>query len=169
MNTTNEATNAIISNVTLMWVHLDKPVSPFGTEQYDLMIQVPKKREKEIAVYGKTKDVLKDGKPTGMVSLNLKKKAFKADGTPAAKVKVVDAQKNEIANPSIVGNGSEGNIKVMLRPYQIKGPNGKVTKSGTQVMLSAVQVTKLVKYEPSGGAYDFDAVDGDTVDTNQDF
>lgn len=153
----NETTNVILSNVQLFWAKLDKPVEPFGTPQYELQVQVPKKREKELSVYGKTK-----AGENGMVAINFKKKAFKADGTPAAKVNVVDSKKEPMDSKSI-GNGSTGNVKLMLRPYEIKGPTGKVTKSGTSVALSAVQVTKLVKYEPKSDNFvDFD-VEGSDV------
>jgi len=148
----NEATNVILKDVTLFWPKLDKPVEPFGTLQYELQVQVPKKREKEISAYGKVK-----AQEGGMVSINLRKKAEKADGTPAAKVRVVDASKEPL-DPKLIGNGSKGNVILMLKDYQIKGPRGNVTKEGTSVMLTAVQVTELVEYERknSGDFVDFD-------------
>jgi hypothetical protein len=103
----------------------------------------------------------KDGKDTGKVSINLKKKALKKDGTDAAKVRVVDTKKNPI-DPKTIGNGSKGNVMLFLQEYQIKAPNGKVTKEGTSVMLVAVQVTDLVKYEPKSDNYtDFDYEDSE--------
>ena len=49
----------------------------------------------------------------------------------------------------------------MLKDYEIKAPNGKVTKSGTTVTLTAVQVTDLVKYVPKNSNFvDFDEVEG---------
>ena len=153
----NNARNEIIKDVELHWCKLDKPVSPFGTEQYEISIQVPKKRSSELAVYGNPKPVKdRDGKDTGRVSINLKKKALKKDGTDAAKVRVVDTKKESI-DPKSIGNGSKGNVMVYLQDYQIKAPNGKVTKEGTSVMLVAVQVTDLVKYEPKSDNFtDFD-------------
>ena len=59
----------------------------------------------------------------------------------------------------------------MQRPYEIKAPNGKVTKSGISTVLSAVQITDLIKYEPKGGM-DFDAIDGgddESTNDNSDF
>lgn len=154
----NEPTNVIIKDVKLFWSKLNKPVDPFGTLQYEIQIQVPKKREKELAQYGKTK-----AQEGGMVSLNLKKKAEKADGTPAAKVRVVDASKQPL-DSKLIGNGSTGNVMLMLKDYQIKGPSGKVTKEGTSVMLTAVQVTDLIKYVPkkSENFVDFDEEESDT-------
>ena len=158
--------NEILSNVELHWCKLDKPVSPFGTEQYEISVQVPKKRASELEAYGKVKAVKdKDGKDTGKVSINLKKKALKKDGTDAAKVRVVDTKKNPI-DPKTIGNGSKGNVMLFLQDYQIKAPNGKVTKEGTSVMLVAVQVTDLVRYErKSENFVDFD-VEGASVDTD---
>jgi len=160
-----ESTSSIIKDVTLMWVHLEKPVSPFGDEVYDLRIDVPKKRIKELEQYGKPKVVMLDGAPTGMVSINLKKKAFLKDGGPAKKVRVVDANKAPMTDLGSIGNGSKGNVMVIQRPFEIKAPNGKVTKSGTATMLIAVQVTDLKKYEPTS-SMDFDSAGGDDNDEN---
>lgn len=148
-----EGTNVIIRNVKLYWAKLDKPVDPFGTLQWELTIQVPKKRESKVASLGK----VKEGFEKGTVAVALKKKALKADGTEAAKVDVVDANKQPL-DSKLIGNGSTGNIIVFQRPYEIKAPNGKVTKSGTTTMLTKVQVTELVKYErKSDNFVDFDA------------
>jgi len=153
----NNGTNVIIKDVELHWVKLDKPVSPFGVEQFEISVQVPKKRSTELAVYGTVKPVKdRDGKDTGRVGINLKKKAFKKDGTEAAKVRVVDTKKEAI-DSKIIGNGSKGNVMVYLQDYQIKAPNGKVTKEGTSAMLIAVQVTDLIRYEPKSDNFtDFD-------------
>lgn len=159
MSNINEATNAIIKNVELFWAKLDKPVEPFGTKQWEIQIRFPKKRIKEMEQYGKVKET----DETGVYSVNLKKKAIKADGTPAMKVDVVgttiDPETEEPVriDPKTIGNGSIGNVKVMLREYQIKGPKGNVTKEGTQVMLVKVQITDLVKYTPkSVNDFDYD-------------
>jgi len=154
----NEVRNVILSNVDLYWAKLnpEKPVSPFGTEQWELTVQVPKKREREIAGFGN----VKEGFEKGTVAVNLKKKAQKKDGTPAAAVRVVDAKKQPL-DPKLIGNGSKGNVMLMLKDYEIKAPNGKVTKSGTTVTLTAVQVTDLVKYVPKNNNFvDFDEVEG---------
>jgi len=163
MTTTTKPTegfNTILRDVKLYWAKLDKPVDPFGTLQWELTIQVPKKREAEIASFGK----VKEGFDKGTVAVALKKKALKADGTEAAKVGVVDANKQPL-DSKLIGNGSLGNIIVFQRPYEIKAPNGKVTKSGTSTMLTKVQVTELVKYErKSDNFVDFDT-ELDTSDT----
>lgn len=158
MSNTNEATNEIIKDVTLFWAKLGKPVDPFGELQWEIQIRFPKKRIKEMEQYGKVKET----DEAGVYSVNLKKKAIKKDGTPAMKVKLVNKSGAEV-DPGTLGNGSTGNVKVMLRDYQIKGPNGKVTKEGTQVMLVAVQVTDLIKYVPKN-TNDFDYDDEEEVD-----
>jgi hypothetical protein len=160
MTQANNSSNVIIKDVALFWAKLDKPVSPFGVDQYELQIQGDKKREKEFSQFGKVKPV--EG---GKISVNLKKKAFKKDGTEAAKVRVVDAGKKEL-DPKLIGNGSIGNVMVYCSPYEIKLPNGKISKSGTSTMLVAVQVTDLIRYErKSDNFVDFD-VEGASVDTD---
>lgn len=150
--TQTEGSNVIIRDVQLYWAKLDKPVDPFGTLQWELTIQAPKKREAELANFGK----VKEGFEKGTIAVALKKKALKADGTDAAKVAVMDSSKNPL-EAKLIGNGSTGNVMVFQRPYEIKAPNGKVTKSGTTTMLNKVQVTNLVKYErKSDNFVDFD-------------
>lgn len=157
---TQESTNSIIKNVQLFWAKLDKPTDPFGDMIYQLQIRTSdKSRMKEFDSYGKAK-VNDDG----TIQVNLKKKAFKRDGTEAQKVRVVDSNKLPL-DPSIIGNGSTGNVIVMQQPFEMKTPSGKVTKSGISTMLIAVQVTNLVKYEPKN-SIDFDTVD--TPNTNDD-
>lgn len=167
-NNQTEGSNVIIRDVKLYWAKLDKPVDPFGTLQWELTVQVPKKREAEIASLGK----VKEGFEKGTVAVALKKKALKADGTEAAKVGVVDANKQPL-DSKLIGNGSTGNIIVFQRPYEIKAPNGKVTKSGTTTMLIKVQVTNLVKYErKSDNFVDFDdegEMSGAAIESNDDF
>ena len=146
---TTEKSNVIIKNVELRWAKLSTPVAPFGTEQWELQIVGDKSRMKEFEQFGKVK-------PTddGRISVNLKKKAKKADGTPAEPVRLVNAAKEPIENRSSVGNGSMGNVMVFLRPYEMMG------RSGTSVMLVAVQVTKLVEYKATG--VDFDALEDES-------
>jgi len=163
----NEGFNTLVRDVKLYWAKLDKPVDPFGTLQWELTIQVPKKRESEISSFGK----VKEGFDKGTVAVALKKKANKADGTAAAKVQVVDINK-EPFDSKLIGNGSTGNIIVFQRPYEIKAPNGKVTKSGTSTMLTKVQVTTLVEYERKSSSFvDFDDTESDTKTntSNDDF
>lgn len=155
MANTSDNKNVIITDVILNWAKLDKPVAPFGTEQWEIQIMAPKKRMKELSQFGKVKD-----QGDGFVSVNLKKKAEKRDGSAAQKVRVVDANKKPI-DPNTIGNGSKGNVIVLQNEYEIKGPKGNVTKSGTSTMLTAVQVTELKIYERKD-MVDFDNIGEDT-------
>lgn len=159
--------NEIIRNVTFFWAKLDpkKPVEPFGELQWELQIRFPSKRNSEMEKYGKVKPV-EDEK--GMSFINLKKRATLKDGSPAKPVEVVDTFKNPV-DPKIVGNGSTGNVLLMLKDYEIKGPSGRVTKRGTKVMLSKVQVVELKEFKPTGGNYiDFDYEDAGTETPTED-
>jgi hypothetical protein len=165
-NAQNEVRNVILKGVSLHWAKLnpEKPVSPFGTDQWEITVQADKKRSKELEQFGK----VKEGFDKGTVAINLKKKAQKKDGSAAAPVRVVDSSKQPI-DPKIIGNGSVGNVMLMLKDYEIKAPNGKVTKSGTTVTLTAVQVTELVKYEPKNSNFiDFDDEGGTSTKVEDD-
>lgn len=159
-----EYTSVMAKDVQFSWAHLDQPTAPFGTEIYDIRVEVPTKRAAEIEAFGKVTELKdKEGKLTGFSGVNIKKKALKSDGTPAAKVRVVDSMKNPI-DPSVIGNGSKGNVIVSQTPYQIKLPNGKVTKEGIQTILMAVQITDLVKYESKSVIDMFDIEGSETAD-----
>lgn len=162
----NNSRNVIIKDLEFFWAKLDpkKPVAPFGEDRWELQVRFPSKRDEEMSAYGKVKPV-NDEKNKSFI--NLVKKAELASGEPAKPVRVVDASKEPL-DPKIIGNGSAGNVMLMLRDYEIKHPKtGKVTKSGTTSMLIAVQVTKLVKYEPKSGL-DFDNEGDDNSPDNAD-
>jgi len=160
--TTN--TNAMIKNVTFNWVKLDTPVENYSADKliYDVQVSVPESRKAELEVFRKVRPM-----GNGMVGINLHKNAFKRDGSESQKVRVVDANKMPL-DPKIVGNGSTGNAIVMQSPYELKNPKtGKVTKSGTSTMLIAIQVIKLIKYEPKN-SMDFDDEEGVPATENDD-
>ena len=73
---------------------------------------------------------------------------------------MVDARKEPL-DSKLIGNGSTGNVMLMLKDYQIKGPSGKVTKEGTSVMLTAVQVTDLIEYVKQDSDYEAGSEFGD--------
>lgn len=156
----NSATrNEIVKNVQLDWCKLDpkKPANPFGEDRWEIRAGVPKKRKAELEKFGKVK-VQEDG----LITINFVKNAVKKDGSPAAAVKVVDTKGNSI-DPTTIGNGSIGNVRLMLRDWEQKGPKGNVIKRGTKVTLSAIQVTDYKKYEPKSpeGMVDFEYEDSD--------
>ena len=139
--------NFKIEGVTLNWARLDTTVNPFGTEQYELQIATADKAKAEDlkANFFNVKE--KDG----MFTVSLKRKATKADGSSNGKVRVVNSDLSPMENTRILGNGSIGNVVVFQYPYSAAG------RKGIASSLTAVQVTKLEKYEAQAAA-DFTAV-----------
>ena len=130
--TTNKT--SVIRNVNFYYAKLDKPVSPFGTEIYDLQVRFPKERVQEMSAYGKVREV-EDG--NFAINITRKAKNAKSQKTP---VRIVDTEKNPIKD--LIGNGSEGNIIVYQYDWNVSG------RSGTKTILIAVQITNLIKYIP---------------------
>ena len=87
-----------------------------------------------------------------MFVVSLKRKAKKADGSDNGKVRVVDSSLQAMENTKIIGNGSIGNVVVFQFPYEYAG------RKGVGSSLTAVQVTKLEKYEANAAA-EFSAID----------
>ena len=137
-----EKRNYKIEGVELNWAKLDKPVSPFGTLQWELQIATTDaaKAEELKANFFNVKE--KDGK----FIVSLKRKAVKSDGSNNTPVRVVDSKLNEI-NGSTIGNGSVGNVIVFQYPYETAG------RSGIASSLSGVQVTSLMEYTPGTGGF----------------
>ena len=149
---------SILRNVTLNYLKVDpsKPVSPFGTLQWEVQIEVPEDRSEEIAEMGKLRTL-----DNGNVAVNIKRKALKHDGSPNFPVALVDAKKNTIEVFNNIGNGSTGNVKVYRNEYDVAG------RQGISTSLSAIQITDLVEYT---GSVDFDIeVDGEGVATDDEF
>ena len=132
MTTLNKT--SVIRNVNFYYAKLDKPVSPFGTEIYDLQIRFPKERIQEMSAYGKVREV-----EDGNFAINITRKAKNAKGQKTP-VRIVDTNKTPIKD--LIGNGSEGNIIVYQYNWNVSG------RSGTKTILIAVQVTNLIKYIP---------------------
>ena len=138
--------NYLIADVELNWARLVTPVSPFGTEQYELQIATSDEavaaewRANHMTV--KTKD--------GVHTVSLKRKAKRANGESMGAPRVVDASKAPL-DASKLGNGSRGNVIVRQYNYDTMGRKGVAT------MLEAVQVTEYKEYVATGGV-DFDVV-----------
>ena len=144
----------IVKGVKAYWPKLIKPVSPFGTEQYELQVRADEKSDaakqlKELGLKAKPQD-------DGVVAFNLKRRAQKRDGTPNNKPDVVDAQRRDF-DPSLIGNGTGVNVKLFTYDYDFNG------RKGTGVMLSGVQVVDLVEYKNSSEE-DFDTLEGEEGD-----
>jgi hypothetical protein len=132
MTTLNKT--SVIRNVNFYYAKLDKPVSPFGTEIYDLQVRFPKERVQEMSAYGKVREV-----EDGNFAINITRKAKNAKGQKTP-VRIVDTEKNPVKD--LIGNGSEGNIIVYQYDWNVSG------RTGTKTILIAVQVTNLIKYVP---------------------
>ena len=142
------STNLVIRNVEFRWAKLDKPVSPFGSLVWELSVHVPTSAvTPEFASLG----VVKSG-GDGTSYVVLKKRADKADGSPAAPVSVIDKDKKDL-DPSRIGNGSKGAVKVFQRDYSYNG------KTGVSNVLMAVMVTDLVEFVKPDVLSAFDAVE----------
>lgn len=150
MTTPNTAKlgTSIVRDVTLNFMKVDpaKPVSPFGAMQWEAQLEGTADREEEFAYLGKVRHL-----DNGNVAVNIKRKAFKADGTENAPVGLVDANKKPITVFNNLGNGSTGNVKVYRAEYEYAG------KKGVTTIMSALQITDLVIYT---GSVDFD-MEGD--------
>lgn len=135
--------NYRIDNVELNWAKLDKPVSPFGTLQWELQIATsdPAKAKELSDNYLNVKE--KDG----MFTVSLKKKAIKADGSENRPVTVVDGNAQPI-DASKIGNGSVGNVIVYQYSYDMMG------RQGVGTSLNGVQVVDLKEYNPSAAGFD---------------
>ena len=134
--TTHKLGTSIVRNVSLnfMKVNPDQPVSP--------QLEGTADREEEFAALGKVRHL-----DNGNVAVNIKRKAFKADGTANLPVSLVDASKKPITTYNNLGNGSTGNVKVYRAEYEYAG------KKGITTIMSAIQITDLVIYT---GSVDFD-------------
>jgi len=142
MTTSNKT--SIIRNVNFYYAKLDKPVSPFGTEIFDLQVRFPKERIQEMSAYGKVREV-----EDGNFAINITRKAKNAKGQKTP-VRIVDTDKNPVKD--LIGNGSSGNIIVYQYDWNVSG------RSGTKTILIAVQVTNLIKYVPQTEV-DFDILE----------
>ena len=138
--------NYLISDVELNWARLETPTNPFGTEIYEIQIATTDKAKADELKANHFNVKERDGK----FVVSLKRNAKKRDGSDNGKVRVVDSAKNPMSSP--IGNGSVGNVIVWQYPYENMG------RKGISGSLTAVQVTELVEYNPSG--VDFDIVGG---------
>lgn len=138
--------NYKIDNVIMNWVKIDTPVDSFGNMVYEMQIVVSKEQAEVLKanhISVKEKD--------GALVANLKRKAFKKDGSDNGKVRAVDADLKPIENTRSIGNGSVGNVIVWQYPYK------NAMRSGIGNSLTAIQVTELKEYKATGGV-DFEAV-----------
>jgi hypothetical protein len=141
---TNQNASTVIRNVNFYYAKLDKPVSPFGTDIFDMQVRFTKDRIAEMSAFGKVREV--EG---GNYAINLTRKAKNAKGQ-ATPVRIVDSNKNPITD--LIGNGSSGNVIVYSYDWAVSGRTGRKT------VMIAVQVTNLIKYVPEASV-DFDVLE----------
>jgi hypothetical protein len=151
-DTQNEQETYILRDVEIHWPKLDpqRPSEAFGDFTWDVQVQFGEDRLEEIQQLGKVRELSE-----GVYATNFKKKAFKKDGTSARPISVVDTHRNPI-DPNRIGNGSIANIKLLLRPYEIKDPKGRVTKHGVAKTLQKIQITNYIPYEPVDDDFDYE-------------
>jgi len=140
-------TVVIVRDVKAYWPKLMKPVSPFGTEQYELQVRANKDSEahKVLKGFGLKEKPQEDGS----IAFNLKRKAKNRKGDDNGAPEVVDNQRKPF-DASKIGNGSDVNVKLFTYDYDVNG------RKGTGVMLSGVQIVNLIEYKASNNI-DFDS------------
>ncbi len=150
-----EVRNFKITDVTINYPKLDKPVNPFGAEQYELQIATADEAKVKELEYNYIKFRRKDNAlvkdAAGMFTASLKRKAHKANGETNGKVRVVNSDLTPMEQVTTIGNGSKANVIVFQYPYDTAG------RKGVASSLTAIQVTDLVVYAPTDGV-DFEAV-----------
>lgn len=103
-------------------------------------------------------DTDKDGNDTGMIKIKLKLgniEGRKAEGKPFT-INVVDAKKNKIVNPPVIGNGSTIRCSGFAFPYYV----ASAKEVGVSILWNAVQILELVH---GSGGDDFGEEEGYTV------
>jgi len=148
-------TTKIIDNCSFFWAKLDKPVNPFGSgDAWELQIRTDDVMVAEDwqmkSLNVKSKE--EDGKMVYYVNLKRWAKS-PSTGKTYEPPKVLDGAKEPV-DPSIVGNGSKGKVKV----YQYEWSKG--ARKGITSIMVAVQVLDLVEYKPEASV-DFDVEDPD--------
>ena len=137
----------VIRDAELFWAKLDQPVNPFNAPQPHWELQIRTRDKAEAKVWKDThklRATLKEDENGTFYQVNLKRKAFTRDGEPRKPVSVVDGQLMPL-EPSILGNGSRGNVQIETYTYKMNG------QEGIGFSLKAVQVMKLVEFTGGNG------------------
>jgi len=144
---------AILKNVELFFAKLDpkKPNDRFDPINPTWEVQIRTRDKKQAKEW---KDLSIGVKPDEddhgvFYKATLKKKSKKRDGEPQNPVSLVGGDLTAI-DPTVLGNGSVGNVRVYQYDYEIAG------RKGIASMLMAVQVTTLKEYAPKPREDDFE-------------
>lgn len=105
----------------------------------------------------KVASVIPEGDEPPYFKVTFRKKVKKKDGGISSPVEVVDGSKAQI-DPSTIGNGSIGNVRVYQYPYPKKGGG-----EAFATILMGLQVTKHVVYERKGRREDFEETGTEVV------
>lgn len=151
---------AIIKNAELHYAKLDpkRPSKRFNPENPTWEIQIrttDKAVKKEWEALGLSVKAIVPDEGAPYFRANLSKKSLNKEGQPNQPVKVVDAKLREV-DPSSVGNGSVGNLRIFQREY-VKKTGGQ----GISTTLMAVQLVSHIVYIPTMGE-DFDELEEET-------
>lgn len=108
--------------------------------------------------YGEEYD--REGEPTGMIELKVKRKASgisKRTGKPwKARLSVFDAKGKKMTAIPDIWSGSVARVGIELRPYFVEGTG----RYGVQRSLDVVKLIELVSGGDGSSKYDMDAEDG---------
>ena len=172
MSSKVEGQSVIIKNAVMLFAHLDpkNPVKGYQTEkrQWEVQIRTNKPEQRQAWAEANLSPKLMLNKPEldengdpipatpyldesgkRQWRVNIRRKAKKFNGEDNTPVPLVDGGLNPI-DPTTLGNGSVGNIKVWVRPYKTDSGEDKFS-----VSLLAIQVVKYKVYSAqSGPAFD---------------
>lgn len=147
---------AILNNCELFYARLnpERPSARFDPENPTWSVQLRTKdkaqRKQWLELGLRVKTVVDEDTDEVSHRVNLSKRAKKKSGEPANPVSVLDSQLKPL-DPAIIGNGSIANVRV--HTYEFTRPDGTPGKAAE---LRAIQVLKLVKYDPPAYADDED-------------
>lgn len=143
--------SVLIKDLEFWYAKLDKPVSPFGTEQWELQVRTNDKgTKKDLEDAGIKVSLKEDENGNPYYAAGLKRKTTNKKGEPMDPPRVVDAHRQAFPHVAKIGNGTRGNVILFSYDYEVQG------RSGTAAMLTAVQVVDFKPYEGGGDGIDFD-------------
>jgi hypothetical protein len=155
---------AILKNIEMWWVKLDpkKPAAAFGDGGPKWEFQARTKSKEQMQEWKAAglnpkavrEDKEDDTSPFLYWKTSFRKPITKKDGSAMDPVIVTNGALKTI-DPNTIGNGSICNVRVFQKEYEMKDKKtGAVLKKGTSNMLMQVQVTKHIKYVPTGEEMD---------------
>ena len=153
----------ILRNCEIFFPKLDRPNAKFNRANptWELQIRTQDKaQKKEWENAGLNVKTIDPDEGSVFYRCNLRKRSIKANGEEAAPPQVVDGSLNPI-DPTSIGNGSIGNIKLYQYEYT-DAVRGKKVAS----VLMGVQITKHVKYTPPPFE-DFEETDTEVVEEDE--